>query len=273
VRHIPATVAIVVFLSVFASACNAYPSPHNLPIVQFIDFQITQWLEEQAMESGVELFPWGIYALNKDIVFLFGSLQVPARSIRSVLLRSNDEGKHWREVMQPETGSDVTELIFVEGGYGWALVLWTVEGAGPACLYHTTDHGASWQKLSDIPFFGGHSATFDMQFFDKQHGQVRVEILDGEAGCCLLDSTDGGLTWEETSGCQSADECDFGWRNHITVWAQDASQWQLKVQSFDVPRELRQIKISRRLPSEEMWALVSSIPVHFEYSNGQLVVP
>jgi hypothetical protein len=232
-------------------------------------------MEEQLMEFGAELSPWGIYALDKDIVFLFGRLQVLGGSVRSLLLRSDDGGKHWHEVMQPEKASDVTKLAFVEDGDGWALVMWTVEGPGPACLYHTTDYGESWQKLSDIPFPGDHSRTFGMRFLDGQHGRVMVEPLGGDEGsCCILETADGGLTWNETGDCYGADECGWsGLRRQVTIWAQDGSQWRLEVQSSDVSRDLRRVVLSRRLSPGDTWAVVSSIPVYFEYSNGQLVAP
>ncbi len=291
-KRIVAAIVVIGFLSACASGTNiptsthlqpsplALPAqmaspistPHSFSVVQFLDLQLAGFPEEQAIEFGIGLFPWDVYALDKDVVFLFGELRIPAMSIRSLLLHSDDGGKHWYEVMQPEPGSATTELFFVDDGHGWALVVWTVEGAGPANLYHTKDYGKSWQKLSDIPFFGGHSFTFDLQFSDKQHGQVKAEKMLDRANhhCCTLSSTDGGLTWNETDDCG---ECDYGMRRQDVVLARDGSQWQVEVDSFDVSKELCRVKISRRLSSENTWTVVSSIPTYFEYSSGQLVVP
>jgi hypothetical protein len=250
-----------------------------MPSIMFtneeVDLEGIQWIEESAIGNGVWLDPWGIYALNKDLVFLFGGLDTFPGTFRSVLLRSNDGGEHWYEVMEPQRGSEVTEMVFVEDGYGWALVMWTVEGPGPARLYHTTDYGESWQELPSIPYPGDHSITCDLQFFDQQRGQVRVDKYAMES-YCLLNTTDGGLTWHETGDCCNADECDYqwpGWREKVAMTARDGSQWQLETQGFDVPYEARQIIVSRRLLSDDTWTVVSRLPQHFEYSDGQPVVP
>ena len=123
--------------------------------------------------ADYQLAPRGIYALNRETLFLFGGVKDVSDErwgpYYSLLLRSSDGGKHWHEVMQPVPGSEVVEIALVEAGDGWALVGWISEGPGPASLYHTTDYGESWELLSNIPFFGGHSATVDIQFFDNQH--------------------------------------------------------------------------------------------------------
>ena len=253
------------------SACTS----RSTPIVAFanegIDLDGIQWMEEAAIRDGIEFDPWGIYAVDEGLAFLFGGLSVSPGTIRSVVLRSDDGGEHWCEVMESQQGSDVTEMVFVEDGLGWALVVWTVEGPGPARLYHTTDYGRNWQELSSIPYPGGHSFTFDLQLFSNRQGQVRVNRFMEEV-YCLFNTTDGGLTWNETGDCCDDDECDFERRSQDTALAQDGSRWQFEVDSSDVERDLREIAVSRQLSHEDTWTVVSRIPVHFEYAEGQPVI-
>ena len=194
-----------------------------------------QWLEEAATEYGVSLNLWGIYALSKDVVFLFGSLNAGPGALRSVLLRSTDGGAHWSEVMHPETSSEVIEVVFVENGDGWALVLKTVEGPGPAYLYHTTDWGENWQRLSELPLYGlgAHSYPVGLQFTNSQHGYVKIlatsRMLDAlSEACCIYETKDAGITWNETSNCFTIDDCRF---NESTEFvAEDGSEWRVESQ-------------------------------------------
>jgi hypothetical protein len=104
-----------------------------------------QYVERPKAEY--QLGPSGIYALNRETVFLFGGVREVSNDwwgpYYSMLLRSDDGGKHWQEVMQPVVGSDLAEMDFLENRNGWALVVWITEGAGPASLYRTTDYGES----------------------------------------------------------------------------------------------------------------------------------
>ncbi|MCP4542154.1 MAG: hypothetical protein GY832_33950 [Chloroflexi bacterium] len=257
-------VAIVVFLS----SCSSSPT------VQFQDEKLErmQRLEESAAEYGVFLNIRGIYALNKDVVLLFGDLATRSESLRSVLLRSADGGKHWSEVMQSEMASDVIEIVFVENGEGWALVLWTVTGPGPAYLYHTTDWGENWQRLSELPLYGlgAQSYPVGLQFTNSRNGYIKIlatsRMLDALSECCCIyETTDAGITWNETSNCFTIDDCRF---NESTKFvAEDGSEWRVESQSDGT------IQINRRLSSEDGWTIVSNIPARFEYLDGKIVEP
>lgn len=253
--------------AVLLSSCSCSPT------LRFLDERPKnmQWLEEVATEHGVYLNLWGIYALSEDVVLLFGGLYTGPGTLRSVLLRSIDGGSHWSEVMHPETASDVIEVVFVEGGEGWALVLWTVEGPGPAYLYHTTDWGQNWQRLSKLPLYGlgAHSYPVGLEFTDSRHGYVKILATSRMLGalsecCCLYETTDGGITWNETGNCFTIDDCRL---NEVTESvAGDGSAWRVESQPDAT------IQVSRRLPSEG-WKVVSSIPVRFEYVDGEIVAP
>jgi hypothetical protein len=171
-----------------------------------------------------------------------------------------------------EQASYVIELVFGEDGQGWALVLWTVEGPGPAYLYHTTDWGENWQKLSELPLYGlgAHSYPVGLQFTDNQHGYIKIvatsKMLEAlSEACCLYETTDAGMTWNETENCFTIDDCRFTQSTEFV--AEDGSEWQVESQSEGT------IQISRRLSPEDKWTIVSSIPARFEYLDGEIITP
>ena len=89
-----------------------------MPSIMFtneeVDLEGIQWIEESAIGNGVWLDPWGIYALNKDLVFLFGGLDTFPGTFRSVLLRSNDGGKHWEQILFRSEQADLTDFAQVK---------------------------------------------------------------------------------------------------------------------------------------------------------------
>src|SRR6185436_16101431 len=121
----------------------------------------------------------GIYALSKDIVFLFGSLYNAPGTQQSTILLSDDGGKHWIEVMDPQKGSSVLDFQMLDTGEGWALVMWVVEGPGAPILFHTKDFGKTWMKLSEVPKPEWNAYPANMAFFDSKNGQMVMSVFGG----------------------------------------------------------------------------------------------
>jgi hypothetical protein len=242
-------------------------------IIRFVDDKLDLngigWMEPWALESGVDLEAWGIHALDKNVVFLFGGFNVPPGVIRSLLLRSDDGGRHWSEVMRPERGSSVTRVTFVEGGRGWALMQWMVEGPGPAWIYHTIDGGETWRRLVEIPIPNGHHPIVDLRFLDQLHGRMKVNLDTETERCCILHTDDGGLTWRWSGKCIKVESCT--WRKIYKEKARDGSRWRLEVSRVQGQRH--HAKVMRRLPSESSWSVTGKVPMSFEYKNGRVIVP
>jgi hypothetical protein len=246
----------------FLSGCG------RTPPIQFQDYQPDdmQWLTDEADQSGVTLRLTGIHALERNIVFLYGGLITEPGTLRSVLLRSTDGGRYWKEVMQPEAGSEITELVFIENEIGWAVALWMVEGPGRAYLYHTEDAGAHWQQVSEFPMYdlGGHSFPSGLQFSNAQQGTIRIlSVLNMD--CCRYETEDGGLTWHKTDDCLSEEECLLETPSECSL---EKMSWKYGISQPDSA-----IKISRRLSLDESWTEVSKIPLHYGYSQGKIVLP
>jgi hypothetical protein len=232
----------------------------------------SQW---EADKHGIALHTdaYGIYPLNRDIVFLFGEFRTAAASIRSLLLRSGDGGKTWSEVMSPVYGSAVIELFFHNAHLGWALVAWTTEGTGDLTLYSSNDGGRSWRKISDITKRQFSGWPVSMTFSDGRNGTLKV-LYDGSGdprtdGLITLTTKNGGRSWHEISHL-SLDEYERRLKRREAsdermVTGQDGSQWQLV--SAD-----EEVRILRRLHADEKWKLLCVMPSHFGYSKGQVLV-
>lgn len=120
-----------------------------------------------------------IYAIDKNQVFLGGSLFFPQSgdAQRSVLLRSSDGGKHWKEVMPTTRVSEVEHIVFLDHGLGWALVGGTGEfGASwPVMLWHTDDYGETWRIAGKIRSGTGISIVhMALQFYSSTIGEIRL---------------------------------------------------------------------------------------------------
>jgi hypothetical protein len=246
------------------------------PQMQFLDSRTEQALlyaGAEKADEGVHLSV-SIYGLNKKIVFLLGSLQTPAVTIRSLLLRSEDGGRSWKEVMEPVTGSAVIRLSFLSKQTGWALLGGTSEGPGQLYLYKTRDSGNSWSKVSRIPkrHFDGWPESFG--FVDERNGRMEI-LYDGNAptdGFAVMSTSDGGITWQETRSLSLDEyreqyEKDSEEPSTDYVTARDGSQWKLQEQSR------KQVSVLRRRRSGGEWNIVSTLPSHFGYSDGRVILP
>jgi photosystem II stability/assembly factor-like uncharacterized protein len=180
---------------------------------------------------------------------------------RGIVLLSDDEGKHWREV-QSGTDELLTGVIFTTPKDGWAV-------GQDATILHSTDAGASWQLQHAKP--GSDTALFSIAAIAPQHLMatgayalaletqdgaqwsavslpgmdedyhlncvaVRGEdlVIAGEAGHAFL-RHDGA--WRAIPvgydgsqfGCLTGPEgriYSFGLRGSLFVLAQDAAKWQ-----------------------------------------------
>jgi photosystem II stability/assembly factor-like uncharacterized protein len=119
------------------------------------------------------------------------------------ILRTDDGGTTW--AAQP---SDVTGVLnsvdFIDKDVGWASgqdSYGVLDSAySSPYLLHTTDGGATWQKV-DVAH-GLYGGIGPVTFTDAQHGVVPCKLWTGSPGqpgasvvANLLRTTDGGVTW------------------------------------------------------------------------------
>ncbi len=185
------------------------PSDHSATIEQLdslTEYNGYSDLFFRRVEDGLEFNIQGIYAINADIAFIFGGLSnLPGTNIRSLILRSEDGGKHWKEVMAPISSNEITHVVFIGDGEGWAISTWTVEGLLGTRLWHTTDYGETWQESkgsSPFPLANPPVDSIDgIRIFDNKHMQVKSLYYWANPYAdryMILDSYDGGINWNES---------------------------------------------------------------------------
>lgn len=258
-------------------------SPLMLKTVQY-NSDLAVFTEGQAAEYGVQ--PSLVtYALNNEIAFLHGGLFAPAGYYRSLLLRTEDGGQTWQETLLPEFGSSVLRLHFLEGGEGWALLAWMVEGPGTISLYHTENFGQTWEKVSVVPkcFHDGWPTLFE--FYDEFNGLIHMacESAYPNSRVGFFTTTDGGLTWEETDSyslvnveAETISEKFERYYNGYDIvrdgsrpLAKDGSRWRIN----DWDEEDVFFTVSRWLPQDSKWQVVSVLPTRLYMSEGILLPP
>jgi hypothetical protein len=234
----------------------------------------------------------GIFAVNEDLLFLFGSIgELDDWPIQSTILRSEDGGKHWQEVAEPQQISQVIAFQMLATGTGWALIEIKYTGEGPVTLFHTTDFGKSWQKLSEI-----HKDTYlgfprFMYFANESEGQLDIiypyEMPKGYI--THLSTYDGGKTWQETGRYSPTFEKGMAQANATGAYAfwyerdYDESVSLDRRSLWRVVTNNEEVMISRKLPKPEAdatgfitwadWETITVLPVHLKYQNGMIEVP
>ncbi len=271
--------AAIALMAVIPAACKRPAPESSAPAIKFLtdsfDLDDIGWMSEQADEFGVDLDVGGLRAIDKDIAFLFGGIDVAAGTIRSFLLRTGDGGKSWHEVMLPVRGSKLTHVAFSDRQHGWALSLWAVEGPGTMLLFGSSDGGKTWRQLTEIQRSPGHAVPDgfpqSMTFTSTLNGEIELaydvespSIDDTRVQIETLATDDGGVTWsvvrrETRNGLPvetPAAQHDRGF---------DSTDWELDTNSAGNPISVR------RFDREQNNWRVTTLPTHFQYGQWRVL--
>jgi len=272
--------AAMVLLAMILSACKPAAVEPSAPVVRFqtdsFNLDGIGWMSEQADEDGVDLDVNGLCAIDKDVAFLFGGVRVSAGTLRSVLLRTADGGNTWSEVMPPVLGSALTHVTFADELHGWALAVWTVEGAGTMLLFGSTDGGRTWRELTEIQRSPGYAVPdgwpLSMTFLDASKGEIAIayegeseSIEDSSSVIETLVSDDGGSTWNIARRATRAvlpEETEPPDRQR----GFDNTDWVVEVPSGDE----HSITVRRFDRERNRW-ISMPLPRHFQYERGRVV--
>jgi hypothetical protein len=275
--------------------------------IQFTDRVIrNEVIETQHVGKIVWLDPVGIFAIDKDLVYIFGAMS----EYRSILLRSENGGLTWKEldIYEPECvyGCKLTHVLFIANGEGWAVMEEGGELARHAFIFiwHTHDYGNTWEEIyqgekRDYYYDG----ILGMEFIDSLHGKMVWITGMPPTGETLIiyNTTDGGRSWEkvyeqyiemytdpEVFGAFFPTDKGGFYGNH---WRQeyegegsgnvdkatgfDGSQWEMEEEHSDDFSETTLVInrwLRRQLISEEE-CIIYVMPTQFLYAEGLLALP
>lgn len=149
--------------------------------------------------NDVKLSVSHVVPMDEKTFLLGGSYRTDAGSFRSVLLRSTDGGKSWRDTDVWLVGCDTWRIFVLDEKHAHAVVNWSIEGwLTPFVIFRTADGGATWRRSEqDLPLEPiGIPYKADLSFASPRHGQFRVTGSTGEK--LHHRTTDGGRTWKLT---------------------------------------------------------------------------
>ena len=173
----------------------------NVPVPEMTELlpystSITSVLEKQFNETTFELFISRMYSIDSGLIFLAGVFRSPSAVFRSVLLRSDNGGKSWQEVMQPGYGGSVFFLTF-NNDFGLAILAWNIEAVGSLQFFGTIDYGNNWEHLGEFEHIWGRPLGLKVE--DELNWQITMLYETGfsDSRVAILRTKDGGSSWEE----------------------------------------------------------------------------
>ncbi len=258
-----------------------------VPASPTLDFQSPAIIKKDVAENeGLDLTV-GIFALNKNVVFLFGSMMAydgEYQPLQSTLLRSEDTGAHWKEVMTPINGSSISKFVMLESGVGWALVYKPLMNYEPLkyTLYKSVDYGVSWKEISDIPLSEKWPIPLQMIFVDELHGHI--DMLYEYSYLEFLTTNDGGVHWIQSGkfepkfeGNVSSGKILDSYRALNTDISESFSldhsgYWKLDGRYGDPDTHI--ITIRHQIFTDDGSLKIEEmvLPRHFDFANGKIIV-
>ena len=111
------------------------------------------------------------------------------------LFRSSDQGSTWEQRPLPSDPGLLDGMTFVDDRQGWLLSTGSAVGdcqAQAAVIWHTTDAGATWQRL-DVDGIAAGRCKSGLSFVDPMHGFLAAS--DTQHPPVVYRTADGGHTW------------------------------------------------------------------------------
>lgn len=246
-----------------------------------------------AEKEGLDLTV-GLFSVSKNIVFLYGGMVAydgEYQFLQSVLLRSDDGGNYWEEVMPPIGNSSVRNFSMLDSGIGWILLLDTSSPSSYRyTLYQTRDNGSNWQELSVLPLSfenGKFPIILQIIWVDELHGQIDILYNGNDGYLEFLTTSDGGKHWKQAGIYKPEFEDSTptwsildSYRSRIVETLIDAHEssslnhdsfWKLDGRYGDPDTDI--IVIQRQIFMNDGSSDIQKIvlPKHFEFSDGEII--
>lgn len=153
--------------------------------------------EQDVVLEGQELEILGAVETSSS-AFVFGDYRTKDRTLRSLLLRSEDGGETWMEAGPVADAATLDSAVFVDEDNGW-ISGYAEDGPGrfrPFFL-NTSDAGANWRRWDVAPGsedrFG---SIVEFRFDSPKHGYVVIEraAVEGDE-FELYETFNAGRSW------------------------------------------------------------------------------
>jgi len=142
-----------------------------------------------------------VFPARENTAFLAGWIETPGKRAHTLILKTTDGGRNWRQIGPRIEGSALATIEFIGDDTGWAAGEKILDNPGEPFVLRTTDGGENWVKV-DLPSPTTSLGTVrTMTFTDSKHGTVVVErrvgirIRGKELDAEVFLTQDGGLTW------------------------------------------------------------------------------
>jgi len=145
----------------------------------------------ELLDSGTDAFLNSLDAVSPDVAW--------AASLDGVVLRTVDGGATFTDVSPPDSAE--VDFLDVDASSADDALLVSVGPAG-AGIYRTADGGESW----DVPFVSPETFLTSMAMFDRRHGFVVSDPIDGKFQ--IMVTNDAGRSWELTDPAAMPDALD-----------------------------------------------------------------
>jgi len=115
-----------------------------------------------------------------------------------IILRTNNGGSSWEE-MYIDTAFYLNDICFADSLNGWAVGKRSVWWGRYGTILHSNDGGLTWNRQEPLNFWSHLQSVY---FTDPDTGWVvggsRSYVYPiNEPFCCILKTTNGGITWKE----------------------------------------------------------------------------
>ena len=145
-----------------------------------------------------ELCPIYIDLLHADgmgkSILITGNFHAAATTMYSLLLRSEDGGRTWREPFERIRGAELAGIQVYDAHVGWIDGLIQTPVATDPFFLVTEDGGGSWTRF---PLFeeGAEGSVVQFVFDSRQHGFAVVDRGGGEMRYETYETDSGGHSW------------------------------------------------------------------------------
>jgi hypothetical protein len=131
------------------------------------------------------------------------------------VLRTTDGGENWSDVTGNLSGLDAYCISAANDQRSWI-------GTGDGRIFVTTDGGVRWQEQ---PYADPQSPFIDgVWFFDPYNGYALGDPPSGSSKYVVLQTSDGGFTWEHLASEPVGASGEAGWNNSFW-WADVSHGW------------------------------------------------